>query len=414
VTRPTELAERQALLLAAGLRSIATGMAGVLLGVYLAKLGLEPRFVGLVAGAGLAGSAAGALAVTLRGERWPRRRALLLFGLLAAGGGLCFALASQPAALAAAAFVGMVNAMGRDRGPLHVLEQAALAAAAEPGRRTAAFAWYTALQDVGHAVGSLAAGLPAWLAASGLTASELGAFRLAIGAQAALAGVSALAYLRLTPEPAPEPEPAADSRRPARLTPESRRIVGRISLLFGLDGLGGGLLTTALVSYFFFARFGVDVATLGALFFAGRLANVLSHFGAAWLAARIGLVNTMVWTHLPSSLLLAGAALAPEFRLAALLFVMREALVEMDVPTRQSYVMAVVRPAERVTAAGVTNLVRLGAWAAGPALAGGMMGALGLAAPLLAGAGLKIAYDLLLYGAFRRVRPPEEAARPGP
>ena len=404
MTRPTEPAERRALLLAAGLRSVATGMAGVLLGIYLAKLGLEPGAVGLVAGAGLAGSAAGALAVTLQGERWPRRRALLLFGLLAAGGGLLFALASRPAALAAAAFLGMVNAMGRDRGPLHVLEQAALAAAAEPARRTAAFASYTALQDVGHAVGSLAAGLPAWLAAAGLAGSELGAFRLAIGAQAALAGVSALAYLRLAPAP------GGDPTRREKLTPDSRRIVGRISLLFGLDGLGGGLLTTALLSYFFFARFGVDVGTLGALFFAGRLANVLSHFGAAWLAARIGLVNTMVWTHLPSSLLLAGAALAPDFRLGALLFVLREALVEMDVPTRQSYVMAVVRPAERVTAAGVTNLVRLGAWAAGPAMAGGMMGAFGLAAPLLAGAGLKIAYDLLLYAAFRRLRPPEEEA----
>jgi MFS family permease len=390
--------ERRVLLSAAFLRALATGMAGVLLGIYLAKVGLSPKAVGLVAGAGLAGATAGALAVTLRGGRWERRRTLLVLGLLAAAGGAWLAVASHPVALAAAAFLGMVNGMGRDRGPASVLEQALIPATTTHAGRTTAFAWYTALQDAGHAAGSLAAGLPALL-----PFEEEGAFRLSIGLYALLIGVSALLYLRLPPTRHEIASPA-----PVPVSPQTRRVLTRICLLFSLDGLGGGFLVTAFLSYFFFERFGVEAATVGLLFFAGRVANVFSHFGAAWLARRIGLVNTMVWTHIPSSLLLVAVAFTPSFEMAAILFVLRESLVEMDVPTRQSYVMAVVRPEERTAASGVTNLVRLGTWALGPTLAGWMMGGVALAAPLLAGAGLKVVYDLLLFASFRRLRPPEE------
>jgi MFS family permease len=415
--------ERRIVLAAALLRAVATGMAGVLLGIYLAELGLAPATVGLVAGAGLAGAAAGALAVTLRGRHWQSRRPLLVFGLLAAAGGALMAVVSHPLALATAAFLGMVNGMGRDRGPASVLEQAMIPATTGPAGRTAALAWYTALQDVGHAVGSLAAGLPVLLAAA-FALGEERSFRLTIGLYALLMAASALLYLRLPARRSGDAEGAGSAEAvgttaipspvPARLSSHSRRVLTRLSLLFALDGLGGGFLVTALLSYFFFERFGVGAAALGLLFFAGRAANVLSHFGAAWLARRIGLVNTMVWTHLPSSLLLVAVAFAPSFALAAALYLLRESLVEMDVPTRQSYVLAVVRPEERTTAAGVTNLVRLGTWALGPMLAGWMMGGLALAAPLLAGAGLKVVYDLLLYGSFRRLRPPEERDPPQP
>jgi len=393
---------RRLLLTAAFLRASATGMAGVLLGIYLAKLGLAPGAVGLIAGAGLAGAAAGALAVTLRGRLWELRRALLVLGLLATVGGVLVAVVSHPVALAAAAFLGMVNGMGRDRGPASVLEQALIPATTTAAGRTTAFAWYTALQDAGHALGSLAAGLPALLAVL-LPVDEAGSFRLAIGLYAALVGASALLYLGLPPVRRKSASPARET-----ISPRSRRVLTRISLLFALDGLGGGFLITALLSYFFFERFGVEAATVGVLFFAGRVANVFSHFGAAWLARRIGLVNTMVWTHVPSSLLLVAVAFTPTFWVAAVLYLLRESLVEMDVPTRQSYVMAVVRPEERTAASGMTNLVRLGTWALGPALAGWMMGGLALAAPLLAGAGLKVTYDLLLFFSFRRLRPPEE------
>ncbi|MFL6196862.1 MAG: MFS transporter [Thermoanaerobaculia bacterium] len=400
-----ESTNRSILLAAGALRALATGMAGVLLGLYLSEVGLTPGAIGVVTGTGLAGAAVGALLVTLRGDRWEVRRTLLVLGLLAMAGGALLAFASHPFALAAAAFLGMVNGMGRDRGPSNVLEQALLPATAPPARRTLTFAWYTALQDAGHALGSLAAGLPALLGAW-FALGSLPSFRIAILLYALLLGISALLYLRLRPI---RPAGATGVIAP-RLTvsPQSRRILTRISLLFALDGLGGGLLTTTLLAYFFFERFQVAAATVGVLLFAGRLANVISHFGAAWLARRIGLVNTMVWTHLPSSLLLIGAALAPSFPIAAAFFVLREALVEMDVPTRQSYVMAVVRPEERTAASGITNLVRLGMWALGPVLGGWLMSGVALAAPLIAGAGLKMIYDVLLYVSFRGLPPPEE------
>ncbi|MGH6611711.1 MAG: MFS transporter, partial [Burkholderiaceae bacterium] len=193
-----------------------------------------------------------------------------------------------------------------------------------------------------------------------------------------------------------------------RISPGTRTILWKISSLFALDSLGGGFLTTALLTYFFHERFGVGPAEMGTLFFAARIANALSHIAAAWLAQRIGLVNTMVFTHIPSSLLLVTVAFAPSFPIAAALFLLREGLVEMDVPTRQSYLMAIVRPEERTTVTGVTHLVRLAGWAIAPLIAGLLMQNLALATPLFIGAAMKITYDVLLYRAFRRVRPPEE------
>ena len=162
------------------------------------------------------------------------------------------------------------------------------------------------------------------------------------------------------------------------------------------------------LTLFFYQRFGVGEGVLGPLFFGARVLNAVSHLGAAWMARRIGLVNTMVFTHIPSSLLMVTVAFAPSFTIAALLFLLREGLVEMDVPTRQSYVMAVVRPDERTLASGVTHLVRVGAWAVAPGLAGWFMGGVSLVTPLIIGSGMKIVYDVLLYAAFVRVRPPEE------
>jgi predicted MFS family arabinose efflux permease len=211
-----------------------------------------------------------------------------------------------------------------------------------------------------------------------------------------------VAYLRLSGQiEVPHKESVA-------VTPGSRRVLTRISALFAIDAIGGGFLTTALLAYFFHERFGVGIESIGLLFFVARIANALSHFAAAWLAARIGLVNTMVFTHIPSSLLLLTVPFMPSFPVAAALFLVREALVEMDVPTRQSYVMAVVRPEERTFASGVTHLVRLAGWAVAPAIAGLLMTGTSLAAPLVVGAALKIVYDIVLWRAFRNLHPPEE------
>ena len=189
---------------------------------------------------------------------------------------------------------------------------------------------------------------------------------------------------------------------------ETKRIVRRMAALFALDSAGGGFLADALMAYWFFHRFGVNEKTLGLLFFVVRILNGVSHLGAAWLAKRIGLVRTMVFTHLPSSVFLLIVPLVPKFSLAAVFLFLREALVEMDVPTRQSYVAAVVRPHERVYASSVTNVTRTGAWAVTTSLSGELMQHVAFSAPLLLGGGMKIIYDFLLYRSFIHLKPPEE------
>lgn len=395
------MSDRRILYAAAFLRALATGMIGVLIGIALARQGFDPAQIGAVVTAGLAGAATAALLVTIGGDRAGRKRTLILLALLGAAGGAAVALASHPILIGAAAFFGMLNGMGRDRGASMILDQAILPATATPERRTAVFAAYNVVQDAGHALGALAAGLPALFRAASMP--EETSLRAAVGVYALLLAGTALLYTRLGH--------GVEAERPearVKVSPESRRIVTRVSALFSLDALGGGFLTSALLSYFFYARFGIREGGIGALFFGARLLNAASHVGAAWLAKRIGLVNTMVFTHIPSSLLLLTVPFAPTFTIAAVLFLLREGLVEMDVPTRQSYVMAVVRPEERTAASGVTHLVRLAMWAVAPAFAGLFMRGASLGAPLLIGAGMKIAYDGLLYAAFRHVRPPEE------
>ncbi len=396
------IADRQLIYASAFLRSLATGMFGVLVGIHLAKLGFDPARTGAVIGAGLAGAAAAAFVVTLLGDRMGRRRTLVTLSLLTAGGGFAVAATSGFASIAAAAFVGMINGMGRDRGASSILDQAILPATASDANRTSAFAWYNVFQDAGHALGGLLAAAPSVLHAI-LGVGERAAFRLSLAIYAGILLATALAYLRLSDAV----EAAARGPR-ARVSPEGRRVLWKISPLFAVDSLAGGFLTTALLSFFFYERFGAGEAAVGALFFGARVANAGSHLAAAWIARRIGLVNTMVFTHIPSSLLLLTVPFAPSFSVAALLFLLREGLVEMDVPTRQSYVMAVVGPGDRTFASGVTSLVRLGSWAVAPAFAGAMMQGLSLAMPLVVGAGMKIGYDVLLYAAFRSHKPPEE------
>jgi MFS family permease len=402
------MSDRNLIAAAGFLRACSIGATGVLLGLHLARLGFPPGASGLVIGAGLAGGALGTAVVATLADRLGRRRVLVGLALLGGAGTAAVAFGNALPALAAAAFLGAVNGMGRDRGAQLALEQAMVPAVAGDAARTRAFAVYNVMQDAGHALGALLAGLPALLGAlAGVPEGE--GIRVALLAAAALAAAGAPVYLRLTAGVEAEAATA-----PRRLSPESRRIVARISALFAVDSVAGGFLSSALLSYFFFERFGVGAGALGGLFFAARVANALSHLGAAWLAGRIGLVNTMVFTHMPSSLLLVTVAFAPTFPVAALLFLLREGLVEMDVPTRQSYVMAVVRPEERTRVSGVTGLVRLGGWAVGPPLAGAAMQGVSLLAPLVTGAAMKIAYDALLWAAFRRLKPPEERGGTGP
>jgi len=298
----------------------------------------------------------------------------------------------------------MFNVHGRDRGAIPILEQALFPATTTHGDRTRVFAWYNVLLDAGYAAGGLLAALPtlfeAWL---GLATLE--AMRVAIAIFCGLYFASALLYARL-----PRHTAGAAPVRLRDVSPESRPIVTKISLLFLVDAIGGGFIGTALFAYFFAERFGAAAAAIAVLFAIGRVLSAFGHLAAAWLAKRIGLVNTMIYTHVPSSLLLFTIIASDSFALAAFFFLIREGLNEMDVPTRQSYVMAVVKPGERLAMAGVTSLVRSGGWAMAPAIAGALIQTGGLAAPLVAAAALKLSYDVLLWREFRRVRPPEEIA----
>jgi MFS family permease len=397
--------DRGIIYLAASMRALTTGFIGVALGLYLAKAGHAAATIGAIVSAGLAGAAVAAVAATVLADRFGRKRFLVGTALVGAIGTAAFVSTTNPILLVPIAFVAMLNGMGRDRGAALILEQAALPATTDDAGRTRVLAWYTMLQDIGHGLGALLAGVPT-IAHGGATAGANG-YRFALMLCAAVTLVSAGLYLRLRFET----EPNATLGK-QRLSARSRRILIKISALFSIDSLAGGFLTASLLSYFFFARFGASEFAIGALFFVARLMNALSHLAAAWLASRIGLVNTMVFTHIPSSLFLITVAFAPNFPVAALLFILREGLVEMDVPTRQSYVLAVVEPQERTIASGVTNLIRLAAWSIAPVIAGLLMQPNSLYLPLVIGASMKIAYDLMLWKAFRAIKPPEESVDP--
>ncbi len=400
------LTDRRLIFLSAGLRASAVGLSGVILSLHLASLGLTAWWIGLAISLGLAGCAVGTGLVAFLTDRLGRRKTLVLLALLMAVGGLGFVWATHTSVLLVSALIGMVNGMGRDRGAGVTVDQAILPQTTDALNRTKVFAWYNLMVDGAHAVGALLAGIPAFLRSHGGVAA-LDSYRWTWALYTGLCVASGLVALCLS-----RAVELRQARVTTRLSAKSRRIVGRFAALSGLDSLGGGFLTTALLSYWFFTRFGVDESFLGPLFFVVRVLNGLSHLGASWLAKRIGLINTMVFTHLPSSVLLMTVPIAPNLPVAVALFLIRESLVEMDVPTRQSYIVAMVHEDERTQAAGITNLTRSVAWAVAPLVAGSLMRTVSLSSPLLLGPSLKVAYDLLLYRAFRHLKPPEECPPP--
>ncbi|MGH9795680.1 MAG: MFS transporter [Candidatus Acidiferrales bacterium] len=393
------------LLICAGgfVRSLGVGLTGVLLAVYLHSIGWDVARTGVLVTLGLAGAALNTLLVSLWADRIGRRRTLVALSALNLAGALALVWLEQPGALLAAAFFGMINGLGRDRGPAYALDQALLPETTTSEKRTWVIAWYSLILDAGLALGSLLAALPFLLRERWGWASPE-SYQAAWWIYAGLTATALATYAMLSPRV----EVARGVARPAVPPPAVRNRVFKLAALTGMDSLGGGFLTGALVSYWFFQRFHIGEEWLGVLFFGARVANAASHLVAAWLAHRIGLVNTMVFTHIPSSLFLIAVPFAPTAAWAVALFLAREALVEMDVPTRQSYILAVVPPEARAFSSGITTLTRNVAYAAAPALAGAAMSGVSLSTPLFAGGGIKIAYDLLLYFSFRRIKPPEE------
>nr|WP_281359572.1 MFS transporter [Usitatibacter rugosus] len=387
---------------AAFLRALAIGLMAVLVGLYCARLGFSATQIGGVLSAALWGAALAAFITLVIGPRLPERAMLVaLTGLPMLGGAVLISTDAFPIVLVAA-FVGMLNIHGRDRGAIPILEQALFPATTTDADRTRVFAWYNVLLDSGYAVGGLFAAVPTLLESS-FGMAPLEALRLALAAFCVLYFAAAVLYMRL-PAIADDVKPVGISE----LSPESRPIVTKISLLFLLDAFGGGFIGTALFAYFFAEKYGASAATIAILFSAGRVLSAFSHLAAAWLAKRIGLVNTMVFTHAPTSFLLFTIVATDSFAWAAFFFLLREALNEMDVPTRQSYVMAVVQPHERLAVSGITNLVRSCGWALAPMLAGVMMQRFGIGVPLVAAGVAKLSYDFLLWREFRRLKAPEE------
>jgi MFS family permease len=384
-----------------GSRAFAYGFSGVLLGVHLADIFSGTR-AGAILTATLAGSAALTFALGTRGDRIGRRRAHVGLSLVMAGAMSVFAFTRSFPALLAAALTGTLAAAVLEAGPFVALEQAMLPHVVPERMRNRWFGRYTAVAAIVGSLGALAAGGPEAIrrSFSGAPSSQRW-FIL----PAALALLSAVLAAGLSGE---VEAPLGEARGPLQ---RSRGIVAKLSALFALDGLGGGFVVHALLVYYFRTRYGTSAEMLGLIFFGVGVLQSGSFLVASRLADRIGLVNTMVFTHVPSNILLAAVPFAPSEGAAIALLLSRFALSQMDVPARQSYVVAVVEPEERTAAAMFTTTSRAAAQAVSPAISGPATAAAGSGFPFFVGAGLKIVYDLLLWRSFRTVRTPDEEAR---
>jgi MFS family permease len=395
------------LLLARVLRTFGYGYLAVLIGLYLAALGLEPFVIGLVIAAAIAGSAVMTVGWSLAADRVGRRRTVMTMALLMSVGGLLFAVGRDPWLLVLAAFTGTISATSSEVGVFNTVDQAILPQAVRPERRTWAFALYGLLGNLAQAAGALFAGTVAFFASAGLQGAD--AYRPLF----VLYGLIGLANLAVFATLSPRVELAhVEGERRFIGVRRSRGTVARLSALFGLDAFAGGFVVLSLVAYWFNLRWGLPPEAIGLVFFWVGVLSALSFVAAGWLAARIGLLNSMVATHLPSNVLLMLVPLMPTAPLAILVFLARMSISQMDVPTRQSYSMAIVDPEERTATAGITNVARSVAAAISPPIAGYAFSVAALGVPFFLAGGLKIVYDLLIWRTFRGVRPPEELGSP--
>jgi MFS family permease len=407
-----------------GLRSLAYGLLAVLLGVVLAGEGFTPVAIGALITVSLVGDMVGTYVIGLFADTWGRRRTLALLSLLMATTGIIFGLVTSYPVLLVAAFFGTLGTSASETAPFLPIDQTMIAQVTAPEQRTSLFARYNLVASFSAAVGALAAGLPGLLMRTGLPLAS--GIRLMFGVYAALALIVAGLSLRLSSEvEAPLHRPGQAQSRRSRLVPPLHRSGGtvwRLTALFSVDALAGGLVVQSLMALYFLQRFGIPLTTLSVLFFGANLLSALSFLAAVPLARRFGLLNTMVFTHLPSNVLLFLVAFAPTFPIAATLLLLRQVLSQMDVPTRQAYTMNLVAPEERTAAASITSLARSVGSATSPVFSGlllqGSLLVLGL--PFILAGALKAVYDLTLWMVFRRVplkeekRPPtQESVRPG-
>ncbi len=400
------------------LRLFAYGALSVILALYLAAAGLTESEIGLLLTLTLVGDTAISLWITTRADRVGRKRMLILGAGLMIFAGLLFATTRSFWLLLFAATIGVISPSGNEVGPFLAIEQAALSEEIPSERRTRIFAWYNLVGSFATALGALVGGgLVQAMQLRGY--EELVSFRAVVLGYALIGAAMVILFSRLTSAveaPIAKQVAATAGWMQASLgLQESRKNVIKLAGLFTLDAFAGGFVVQAFVAYWFHNRFGVDPATLGGIFFGANVLAGISALSATWIASKIGLLATMVATHIPSNILLLLVPLMPTLPLAILMLLLRFGISQMDVPTRQAYTMALVPPAERSAAAGLTGVARTVGAALSPLIAGPLFASAALAAlPFFICGGLKIGYDLLVWQTFRKVRLPHDGRLPSP
>jgi MFS family permease len=391
------------------IRLFCYGFLSVVLALYLAETGLTEKMIGLLFTFTLVGDAGISLLLTTQADSFGRKRTLLIGSLLMLAAGIVFVLTDNIVILMAAAIIGVISPSGNEIGPFLSVEQAALANLIANKGRTQVFAWYNLVGSFATAIGALAAG---WLA-QGLQAdgwSALQAYRFILMGYAVGGLLLTLLFLNLSP--AIEVTQSIQEQPPGKVLGlhRSRDVVFKLSALFAFDAFAGGLLLQSMIAYWFHITYGIDSGILGSIFFGANVLAGISALLAARIAARFGLINTMVFTHIPSNILLILVPLMPNLPLAITMLLLRFSISQMDVPARQSYTMAVVAPDERSAASGVTAIARSVGAAISPALTGVFFSVPMLFnLPFYLAGGFKIVYDLLIYREFNAVNPPEES-----
>ncbi len=390
------------------IRLFCYGFLSVILALYLAEVGLTERLIGLLLTLTLAGDAGISLWLTTAADRIGRKRTLIIGALLMLGAGVVFIVTGNVVLLLAAAVIGVISPSGNEIGPFLSIEQAALTQLLPNEKRTKVFAWYNLVGSFATATGALAGGWSARLLQEG-GMSALEAYRAVLAGYALGGVVLCILFLTLSRDVEVDPASRAGSARRVLGLHRSRGVVMKLSGLFALDAFAGGLVVQAMIAYWFHIKFGVDAGVIGSIFFGANILAGTSALLAVRLADRIGLINTMVFTHVPSNILLILVPLMPTLPLAIAVLLLRFSISQMDVPTRQSYTMAVVSPDERSAASGVTTIARSVGAALSPSLTGVFLAVPALlSVPFFLAGGLKIVYDGLLYRSFRAMKPPEE------
>ena len=388
-------------------RMFAYGLLSVVLALYLATLGLTGEEIGFLLTCTLLGDVVVSLFITTVADRIGRKRMLMLGGVLMAAAGAAFALTSNYVLLIIAATVGVIAPSDKDVGPFLSIEQAALAQLVPDAQRTHAFAWYNLAGSFATAAGALLCGVVLGTLQSGDT-PQVNPYRTII-AMYTVCGLALVALFGFLSRSSEVQSAASVGTKHRFALHHSQGVVMKLSGLFALDAFAGGFIVQSMMAYWFHLKFGVAPETLGGIFFGANILAGCSALLAARLAKKFGLINTMVYTHIPSSVLLILVPLMPTLELAIAALLLRFTISQMDVPTRQSYTMAVVRPEERSAASGITNVARSVGGSIAPTFTGQMLSVPGLwSLPFFLAGGLKILYDLMLYRSFRRLRPPEE------